>query len=324
MISRPIPREASSRNAAPLEGLVLRTESGFCRVLTDAQGIVVVNLAKKIRSGQRTSTTSLVIGDRVRVRLEPGETGGVVEAVMERRNELVRLAPGRKSLKDVLAANLDRLVIVQALHRPDFNTATLDRFLAIAEQAEIPATVVLNKADLADQNEALSVASVYRAAGYPVIISSAKTCQGIDDIHRGLQGLTALVGPSGVGKSTILNRIRPGLRLQTAEISEATGKGRHTTVRSELLHLDGENYVADTPGLRSISLIDIDRYEVAWLFREFQPFVGRCRFPDCLHEREPGCRVLDALGARSIAASRYQSYQRLLDDVRNGTVNDWE
>lgn len=284
---------------------------------------MTAQLAKKVKSGRRSFTTPVVIGDRIRVKVDHRGVS-TVETVLERRNELFRLAPGRRTLKDILAANLDNLIVVQALHRPEFHGPRLDRFLAIAEQADISATVVLNKEDLATPAEAEEVATVYRCAGYPVIISSAKTGDHIEEIAGRLRGISAFVGPSGVGKSTILNRIRPDLHLRTEEVSEVTGEGRHTTVASELLDLGHGNYVADTPGLRDITLTDIDRYEVAWLFREFQPFVGQCRFPDCLHRDEPGCIIRVEVEAERIGEMRYRSYLRLLEDVTAGFLNDWE
>lgn len=137
-----------------------------------------------------------------------------------------------------------------------------------------------------------------------------------------LRGISALVGPSGAGKSSILNRIRPDLHLRTGETIEATGKGRHTTVSSQLLDLGGGAYVADTPGLRSIALIDVDRYEIGGLFKEFQPLIGKCRFPDCLHIGEPGCVVQAGVDTGFIAPSRYESYRRLLEEAEEGPASD--
>jgi ribosome biogenesis GTPase len=304
------------------DGLVLRTEAGFCQVLFDGGRKAQVNLAKKIRQGSRTSTTSVVIGDRVTVRIEGN--GGAIESVHERRNELARLAPGRRNMKDVLAANLDRLFIVHSLRQPDFNSNRLDRFLAIAEQAEIPATVVLNKDDLAMPAEIASIAEIYRSIGYPVVASSAKTGDHVTQIASELKGICAIIGPSGVGKSSILNRISPELRLRTGDISDATGKGKHTTVVSELLPWGNGSYVADTPGLRGVALVGIDRYEVAWLFREYQPYVGLCRFADCLHQNEPGCAVTEMVRAGRLPRARYESYLRLVTDVTEGALSDWE
>lgn len=306
-------------------GLVLRTGAGFCAVLTETGERVLVNMASKVRSrGRRVATTLVVIGDRVEIRLEPAGAGGVVERVLPRRNQLFRLAPGRNPMRDVLAANLDSLVIVQSLRVPNFNPARLDRFLAIAEQADIPASIVLNKADLDTAGEAPAIAAAYRAAGYPVVITSAKINQGLVQARNLITGISALIGPSGVGKSTILNHIRPDLHLRTSEVSESTGKGMHTTVVSELLPLGGEDYVADTPGLRSIGLVDLDRYEVASVFRELRPLIGACRFPDCLHLQEPGCAVRSAVDCGRVSEARYSSYRRLLQDVTDGYLQDWE
>ncbi len=309
-----------------VDGLVLRTQANFCTVQTDQDERVQVNFTRRFKTGERTSTTPVVIGDRVTLRLEPSsrESGGVVEALHSRRNELYRLAPGRSGIKDVLAANLDSVVIVQALHLPEFNPAQLDRFLAIAEQAEIPAAVVLNKVDLARTGEAQTVAATYMAIGYPVVISSAKTAEGIGEVRSLIRGLSALIGPSGVGKSSILNRISPGLHLRTAEISESTRKGRHTTVVAELLSVGQGDYVADTPGLRSIGLAELDKYEIAGLFKELQLLIGQCRFPDCLHLSEPGCAVRAALDDGRLSPARYESYKRLMQDVADGFKEDWE
>jgi ribosome biogenesis GTPase len=317
----------SERANEPLrrsEGLVLRTEANFCSVLTDEGDEVQVNVPRRLKMGERTTTTPVVIGDRVRVRMEPGNRSGVVEEVCKRRNQLYRLAPGRTGIKDVLAANLDDLIVVQALRMPDFNAAQLDRFLAIAEQAEIPATIVLNKCDLAEGDEAVSIAADYSAIGYPVVCASAKADIGIEAVRAALKGICAVIGPSGVGKSTLINRISPGLRLKTSEVSDLTGKGRHTTVLADLLPLGDGDYVADTPGLRSIGLVDLDKYEVASLFKEMQSLIGACRFADCLHKNEPGCAVRGEIEAGRLSARRYASYLKLMDEVREGFRQDWE
>lgn len=282
----------------------------------------LVQFSGRVKSGGRRATNPVVIGDRVRLRLRD-DTASIQE-VLPRRNELFRRAPGRDTLRDVLAANLDSVVVVHSLREPSLSTGRLDRLLAIVEQAEIPASVVLNKRDLASPEETAQALSIYETAGYPVIVSSARTQEGIPSIRASLRGITALIGPSGAGKSSLLNRIDPRLELHTAEISDATGKGRHTTVAAELLPLEGGDYVADTPGLRSLALTDIDRYEVGSLFPEIRPLIGRCRFPDCLHLGEPGCVVRDAVDSGRLSVSRYESYRRLVEDVTAGYIEDWE
>jgi ribosome biogenesis GTPase len=270
--------------------------------------------------GERTTTTAVVIGDHVRVRLldeqAEGAATGLIEEILPRENELVRGAAGGGRYLDVIATNLDLLVAVHALREPDFNPARLDRFLLIAEAAEIPALVCLNKLDLISSEEAGLIAGVYRAAGYPVILTCAKSGSGIEELRAALTGkISALLGPSGVGKSSLLNRIQPGLRLRTAEISDATGKGRHTTTTAELLPLNGGGYVADTPGLRELAIREVEPEDVAWLFPEFRPFMVECKFSNCTHREEVGCAVTAAVRAGAIAPERYRSYRRVYDEV---------
>jgi ribosome biogenesis GTPase len=302
-----------------LDGLVLRAESGHYQVLTSKGRIITARIAKKVKVGPRAATNLAVIGDHVQIRMST--EGAVIEQICERRNELARLAPGSRTMKDVLAANLDMVVVVHSLHEPEFNAARLDRLLAIAEQAEIPAIVVLSKTDLASADEIKRWATLYRGIGYPVITTSIYTGEGIEAVQQAIRDkISAVVGPSGVGKSSLLNALQPGLRLRTAEISEATGKGRHTTVASELLPLDVGGYIADTPGLRSIALVDVVPEEVEWFFREFRPYLGTCRFTNCLHEEELGCAIHTAVERGEISPSRYQSYRRLLDEVRESVA----
>jgi ribosome biogenesis GTPase len=299
-----------------LDGMVLRSEAGFCQVRSDDGKVTQVNIAKKAKkNGARESTSLVVIGDRVRVRVATGKSSGVIESVLDRRNELSRKAPGRDSLKDVLAANLDVVLLVQSMKQPDINPAQLDRLLAIAEQSEIPPVIILNKSDLAPPEETQRMAGVYRAVGYTVIVSSAKTREGIDLIRQEFRGIAAVIGPSGAGKSSLLNQIRPGLTLRTAEISEATGKGRHTTVAAELLTVGEGAYVADTPGLRSISLDESLPENIGWYYREFRPLLTECRFGNCLHCDEPGCAVRAAVESGDVARSRYASYLHLLEEA---------
>jgi ribosome biogenesis GTPase len=190
----------------------------------------------------------------------------------------------------------------------------LDRLLVLAENNDLPAFVCANKIDLLeDEGEAGELFGVYEEIGYPVLYTSAKTGQGIDALRQHLLGnLTVLSGPSGVGKTSLLNAVQPHLGLATQQISDATGKGRHTTVGVRLWPLEGGGYVADTPGLREAGLWDIEPEELAWHFVEFRPYLSDCRFSTCTHTHEPGCAVKTAVEAGEISELRYDSYQRML------------
>jgi len=296
------------------EGLVIRTEAGFHRIQTP-DGVVVARAPKKLLRGERETTTAVVIGDRVRVRVVEDGTG-VVEEILPRENELVRGAAGGSRYLDVIAANLDLLVAVHSLREPGFNPARLDRFLVMAEIAEIRAAVVLNKIDLARDLDVERVAAPYRQAGYDVILTSAKTGEGIATLRDALTGrLSAVVGPSGVGKSTLLNEVQPGLHLRTGEISEATGKGRHTTTTAELHPLQGGGYVADTPGLRELAIREVEYEDPAYLFPEFRPFLGGCRFANCTHREEVDCAIRAAVDEGTLSPDRYRSFRRIYDEI---------
>jgi ribosome biogenesis GTPase len=288
----------------------VRSEGGFYTVQTP-QAQLLCTLVKRLRRGERLCTNPLAIGDGVMVRRITDEQG-TIEKIAPRRNELARAAPGRATLKHVLVANLDLLLVVSAVRDPAPNLARLDRFLVIAEQAQIPAMVLVSKIDLGDPAQAEHLYQPYCAAGYTVLLTSAATGAGVEAVRAVLRNkVSAVVGPSGVGKSTLLNTVQPGLRLRAAVVSARTGKGRHTTSVAELIALDVGGYVADTPGLRGIEPHDLDPEMLDHFFPEMCPYLGGCRFSPCTHLHEPGCAVRAAVATSAIAASRYDSYAKL-------------
>jgi ribosome biogenesis GTPase len=312
---RQVERDALPRSSPDTgEGTVIRTESGFHRVLMDGR-VVVCRAPKRLLRGERTATTAVVIGDHVRVRVREDGTG-VIEEILPRENELVRGMAGGGRFLDVIAANLDQLVAVHSLTEPDFNPARLDRFVLIAEAAEIPALICLNKLDLVSIGVAATAAASYRSAGYEVLLTSAKDGRGIAELRNALTGkMSAVVGPSGVGKSTLLNAVQPGLKLRIGAVSEATGKGRHTTTTAEMLALSAGGWVADTPGLRELAIREVELEDLAWLFPEFRNLSPLCRFSNCTHREELGCAVRAAVEAGTISPHRYHTYRRVYDEI---------
>ncbi len=253
-----------------------------------------------------------VIGDRVQVSRQ-GDGTGSIEEVEPRGRALVRLDPRPQGLyQQVLLANPDQAVFVFACARPEPHLRMLDRFLVIAEKAGLPAIIVANKIDLVGREQAEAMFGFYPPIGYPVVYTCAKTGEGVDELRKLLQRKeSALAGPSGVGKSSLLNAVQPGLGLAVREISEAFLKGRHTTTVRQLFPLDGGGYVADMPGMRSLALWDTEPEELDGYFPELAPLVEKCQFNDCRHKSEPGCAVIAAVKAGTVHPQRYDSYLRL-------------
>lgn len=291
-------------------GLIIRSQSGFFTVQT-AGGALTCRLRGRLKQGPRLGDIAAV-GDRVQVTRLPDGTG-TIESVEPRTRALVRLDPRPQGVyQQVLLANPDQAVFVFACAQPRPHLRMLDRFLVIAEKQGIPALIVANKVDLVGQAEAERLFGFYPSIGYPVIYACAKSGQGVDELRQWLTGkVSALAGPSGVGKSSLLNAVQPGLGLAVREVSQAVGKGRHTTSVRELFPLEGGGYVADTPGLRSLALWDTEPEELDGYFPEIAPLVAHCQFSDCTHITEPGCAVRAAVEAGRVRPERYDSYLRL-------------
>jgi ribosome biogenesis GTPase len=293
-----------------LQGLIVRAQSGFFTVETEA-GPVVCQLRGRLKKGPRTGDLA-AIGDRAHIKLlEDGS--GMIEEIEERKQAIVRLDPRPQGeYQQILLANADQAVFVFACARPDPKLRMLDRFLVIAEKQGIPPLIVANKVDVVGEVKAKELFGLYPQLGYPIIYTSAKTGEGVDELHATLTGkISALVGPSGVGKSSLLNVIQPGLGLEVNEVSEAMKKGKHTTVVRQLFPLAGGGYMADTPGWKSLALWDTEPEEIDGYFPELRERVAHCQFSDCTHVHEPGCAVLAALQQGEVYPERYDSYLRL-------------
>jgi ribosome biogenesis GTPase len=256
---------------------------------------------------KRRSTDPIAVGDRVL--FDPEQ--GTIEQVLPRTSELARLSPTTRE-QHVLVANLDVVFIVFAAARPDPELRLLDRFLVVAEAAELTPQIVVNKIELVDDLDSTrALFAPYEAIGYRLHFVSAKNGQGMDEFRAALRGkISALAGPSGVGKSSLLNTIQPGLKLKTGETSVQTGRGRHTTTSAELIPLRDEpdTWIADTPGFQNLEFWDVAPEDIVYCFPEFEEYAGECQFGDCTHRREPGCAVRSALESGTISGGRYQSY----------------
>jgi ribosome biogenesis GTPase / thiamine phosphate phosphatase len=289
-------------------GLIIKAQSGFFTVDT-GQGLVVCQLRGKLKRGRATGDIA-AIGDKVRITILTDGTG-VIEAVEPRKRAIVRLDPRPQGeYQQVLLANADQAVFVFACAQPNPKLRMLDRFLVIAEKQNIPAVIVANKIDLVKNSK--EIFGLYEPLGYYVIYTSTKTGAGMDELHTVLKNkISALAGPSGVGKSSLLNEIQPGLGLAVNEISMAMDKGKHTTVTRQMFPLVGGGYVADTPGWKSLALWDTEPEEMEAYFPELRGLVQNCQFSDCTHTHEPNCAVLAALKEGRVHPERFESFLRL-------------
>jgi ribosome biogenesis GTPase len=262
---------------------------------------------------KQQAKTRILVGDRVVLTMhEDGST--TIEGISERKTVLRRRSPGKVTGERDVAANVEQVVVVGAAREPEWNPHLLDRFLVVAEANALEALVVVNKCDLIEDVDQL--AEPYVAAQYPVLFTSVPKRSGLDELRQHLKSRVSLFsGPTGVGKSSLLNALQPGLRLRTAEVSPKSGAGRHTTVAAEM-HLFGDTgFVVDTPGLRDIGLWGLDPEEVEAAYPEFTTFAASCRFDNCRHLEEPGCKIVQAVADAKLARSRYESYKQLFEEA---------
>ncbi len=309
-----------------LEALVLRARSGFADVwLLEEERPLRCHVAGRLKRG-RVRRSLLVAGDRVLVRRE-SEDEGLVQHVLPRRTRLGRRQPGAGGIwrEDVLVANVELLLCVVSFGRPCMEPRLIDRFLLVAELGGVEAVLVANKLDLGPSAEEEVVLHRYEAIGYETLRTSAVTGRGVDRLRdrlcssRAAEGgslrLAAVAGPSGVGKSRLMQAVEPSLQVRVGEVSEAVGKGRHTTRVAELHRLSCGGWLADTPGIRELGAFGASPSEVALGFREITALAGDCAFGDCRHREEPACSVREGLRSGRVHPERYESYLKLLEEA---------
>jgi ribosome biogenesis GTPase / thiamine phosphate phosphatase len=291
-------------------GLIVSSQSGFYTVETEA-GPFVSHMRGRLKKGRRTGDI-VAVGDWVNISIG-ADNKGMIESIEERERMLSRLAPTpRGDYHQIIIANPDQAVFVFSTANPEPRLGMLDRFLVIAEKQGLPALIVANKVDLVGEDQARELFGHYEPLGYPVIYTSVKQQLGLESLRQHLAGkISVLAGPSGVGKSSLLNSIQPGLGLSVREISQTTQKGRHTTVVRKLFPLEDGGYVADTPGLKALALWDIEPEEIDAYFPELRDLVAECQFSNCTHLHEPGCAVQAAVEEGEVHLERYNSYLRM-------------
>lgn len=303
-----------------MKGLVVKNTGSWYTVRTDDGQLLDCKVKGNFRLKGIRTTNPVAVGDRVEV----NEEGWIVN-IEDRRNYIIRKSINLSKQSHIIAANVDQAFLIVTVANPQTSTTFIDRFLASAEAYRVPVVLIFNKTDLLDEDTLRyqqAVVNLYETIGYECRQISAETGEGVDELHSMLDGkITLLSGNSGVGKSTLINRLVPGANLRTAEISDAHNTGMHTTTFSEMIELSS-GYLIDTPGIKGFGTFDMEPEEITSYFKDIFHFSKDCRFSNCTHTHEPGCAVLKAVEEHYIAESRYQSYLSMLDDKEEGKYRE--
>lgn len=300
-----------------MKGLVIKNTGSWYSVKTDTGKVVECKIKGNFRLKGIRSTNPVAVGDNVEIALNSEGTAFITH-IEERRNYIIRKSQNLSKQSHILAANVDQAFLIVTVNYPQTSTTFIDRFLASAEAYSVPVVLVFNKCDILSDDERhyqQSMIHLYETIGYECREVSAATGEGVDGLHELLKGkITLLSGNSGVGKSTLINKILPEANLRTAEISDAHNTGMHTTTFSEMLELPEGGYIIDTPGIKGFGTFNMEPEELTSYFPEIFHFSKGCKFSNCTHTHEPGCAVLKAIDDHFIAQSRYQSYLNMLED----------
>ncbi|CAA9252638.1 MAG: Ribosome small subunit biogenesis RbfA-release protein RsgA [uncultured Adhaeribacter sp.] len=305
-----------------MKGLVMKSTGSWYVVRAADGSLHQCRLRGKIKLKDLKVSNPIAVGDIVNFETEAGgEATGVIDRIADRKNYIIRKSTHKTAHSHVIAANIDRALLVVTLVSPRTSFGFIDRFLVTAEAYDIPVTIIYNKSDLYDPETAQyqgQILNMYEQIGYPGIICSTVTGQGIDDIKTLLTGRKTLFsGHSGVGKSTLINQLAPDLDLKTTEISDYSDKGKHTTTYAEMFEIGTDTFIIDTPGIKELGLVDIPREELSYFFPEMRERLNLCKYHNCLHLNEPGCLVCEDLKAGKISLTRYESYRSILDESDN-------
>lgn len=288
-----------------MQGKIVKGIAGFYYVDVIGSGVYECKAKGIFRKDKKKP----LVGDNVEMEiLDEGEKEGNITQILSRKNELIRPA----------AANIDQALVVFAAAKPTPHFNLLDRFLVMMERKEIPVILCFNKEDIVSEEELLYLQEIYRPCGYPLVFTSAREEKNIGEVKRLLEGKTTVIaGPSGVGKSSLINLIQPEAQMETGSISRKIERGKHTTRHAELFRVDENSYIMDTPGFSSLYVNDFEKEELKHYFPEFVPYEGECRFAGCSHTHEPDCAVKDAVQAGKIHEVRYNNYKEMYEELKN-------
>jgi len=300
-----------------IKGIVIKTTGTFYSVKTENGETFSCRIRGKIRLENSRSTSPAVVGDCVNIDKDKRSEDYFIVFIHERKNHIVRKSINLSKQTHVIAANIDQAVLIVTLALPKTSLQFIDRYLVTCEAYRIPGILVFNKIDLYDKDilsELKEYQDIYTKAGYRCYSVSAVTMEGMDEFRTLIKDKTSLLsGHSGVGKSTLINAVEPGLKLKVQEISEYHLKGKHTTTFSEMLPLSSGGYIIDTPGIKGFGLFNIEKKELFHFFPEMLRMAGQCQYYNCTHVQEPGCKVREALESSEISISRYMSYLGMLE-----------
>ena len=305
-----------------MQGTVMRSTGSWYEVLGENRKIVNCRLRGKFKIQGMKVTNPIAVGDWVDFEIESEiENTGLINSIVDRENYIIRKSVHKTAHGHIIAANLDQAILIATLAFPRTSLGFIDRFLVTSESFRIPTKIVFNKMDILNEEGKEVVEelkSIYECLNYPCIFTSVEDGTGLEELKATLKGKkTLLSGHSGVGKSSLINKIAPHLKLRTSEVSSFANKGVHTTTFAEMFEIEEGTFIIDTPGIKELGLMDIEKEEIYHFFPEMRALFGKCKFHNCLHINEPKCSVLEAVKKGEIAESRYMSYLSMMEDYDN-------